>query len=243
MPNLEAIPFPKRPQDNDSFCRLELNPGGGGVPPFLELIVEVHNTGNAPSPPTRVRVDFRKYGTVNNPNDRVPQERPLPILQPVSAGGIPARLAFDPPCIACYDPRCAFDIIIDPGGPLENFYRGVCQRGPDLVPIPAANYLATGFYFRKINAGGGNRDIEVRVQNQGTADSVAARLSVAFPNNPTGFQAIPPLVPSQIQPVRVRIPAPLTGVAFQPVITLDVDNVVEESNKDNNTVRNEQCGP
>ena len=220
--NLVAVPFKKRPGDNDNFCRKENN----------HLIIEVKNEGTTTATSVKVRVAFRGYGTSQNPRDRNPQEE---IVVEITAGNS-ELFEFDCPSDACYDPRCVFDITIDPGGGpgdrKEKYYRGVCQKGPDLVPVQEDTLIGTGFYW-KTNASG--KKIFVNVQNQGTAEAVDSTIRVDFKDNPPSKRAATgPIKPHKTKPVEVDIPTALWGTNFQAKVTVDVDNIVQESNKKNN---------
>lgn len=257
MANLHVVPYRKRPEDNDSYCRIRDN----------QLIVEIENRGPGQALPTRVRVDFRGYGTCKNPKDRNVQEQNTPGLPAPPPGPLPppppypsVQLYFDCPSEDCYDPKCAFDIIIvngdtDPntGITKDRYYRGVCLKGPDLVPVPDVNFPITGVYWRRRPAPAPvNEEMVVTIQNQGTADALPARIRVDFgqpsprpvnpiPPSPHAFGNTNALSPHQSEEVYIPIPPPLQGNAFQATVTADDNKNVSESNEENNIVRDRLC--
>jgi len=224
--DFEAIPFKKRnSDDNDSFCRKENG----------KLVVEVQNkTSSAKSVP--VRVSYREYGTDSDPKAREAQEK--------MSGSIPAndskKVKFNCPADGCYDPECVFDITINPG-PEEVYYRGVCKKGPDLVPLPDDDFKSTGSYWLRDNSVVGLPTMTVTIQNQGNENAAASKFRV----NIKGYGPLPPfdlraLKPSEIEkvtfPIPVTPPNSFLDRDIEATVTLDVTNQVAESNETNNEV-------
>jgi hypothetical protein len=98
-------------------------------PKGKKLIVEIQNVGDAPAKATITRLDYRGYGTIEDPTVQK-QEMPTPKLKP----GEKYELAFDLPCDECFDPDCEFSIMVDVDNVLlkedtrGNVFRGVGRK-------------------------------------------------------------------------------------------------------------------
>ena len=216
-PFLEVVPY-----TNGSYYRLKGD----------KLIVLVVNKGDGPAKATTTRVDFKGYGTCTDPQNRQPQDQWTPPLDP----GKSVALEFDPPSDDCFNPNCKFNITVDAKRQLgEGFTRvtfgvGRGPKLPDLVLVPDKN----GKYGSQV----GNK-LEFQVQNQGTDYARRSTAKLEFDGDGEKKVTTTELEPGEETVLSFEIPDGLYkgGLEVKYKITLDADNVVKESNKNNNVAQ------
>ena len=212
-PDLRPVPY-----ENGSYYRLKDS----------KLIVKVKNYGAATEKDTTTRVDFQMYGSCKDPNQTT-QDR----LTPCLGQGKFVELEFDCACDNCFDPNCEFYITVDAKNDLGEGSRqmflgvGYGPRLPDLVPVTNEKGSYSSISGKKL---------KFAVQNQGTDYARRSTTEVVL----KGYDPIriptSDLDPGYEAEVTIDIPEALyeSGGELHYKITVDVDNVVNESNKNNN---------